>query len=65
MHLYSKQAKALIGKRLLVALDGWSIDSLYPIGHYLKTIGDIGDRETETQVVCLSMKFQLHRSQML
>ena len=53
IHLYSKQAKALVGKRLLVALDGWSIDSLYPIGHYLKTIGDIGDRETETQVVLL------------
>ena len=39
------------------------VSSLYPIGHYLKTIGDIGDRETETQVVLLEHEIQLHRSQ--
>ena len=53
IYLYSKQTKNLIGKRILVALDGWGINSMYPVGHYLKTIGEIGDRETETQVVLL------------
>jgi exoribonuclease R len=35
-------------KRILVALDGWDADSMYPSGHYLRTLGEIGKVETET-----------------
>jgi len=37
----------LINKRLLVDIDTWNLDSMYPSGHYVKTIGDVGDLDTE------------------
>ena len=35
-------------KRLVVAIDTWECDSMYPSGHYVRTLGTIGDRDTET-----------------
>lgn len=43
------QAATLADKRLVVAVDAWEADSLYPSGHYVRTLGAIGDRETETE----------------
>jgi len=34
----------------VVAIDSWEADSAYPAGHYVRTLGPIGDRETETEV---------------
>ena len=44
------QAEALGDKRIVVAIDSWEADSAYPAGHYVRTLGTIGDRETETEV---------------
>ena len=44
------QAATLADKRLVVAVDSWEADSLYPSGHYVRTLGAIGDKETETEV---------------
>jgi hypothetical protein len=35
-------------KRIVVVMDGWEQDSLYPHGHYVRTLGKIGDKATET-----------------
>ena len=40
-------------KRIVVAIDRWEADSRYPTGHYVKTLGTIGDRDTETEVLLL------------
>ena len=32
-----------------MAIDAWEADSLYPSGHYTRTLGPIGDRDTETE----------------
>lgn len=47
------QAATLADKRLLVAVDCWEADSLYPAGHYVRTLGAIGDKETETEVLLI------------
>ena len=44
------QAGTLADKRIVVAIDSWEADSLYPSGHYVRTLGAIGDKETETEV---------------
>lgn len=44
------QAETLGDKRIVVAIDSWEADSAYPAGHYVRTLGTIGDRETETEV---------------
>lgn len=51
--LTTRQADVLMDKRLLVAIDGWEADSMYPHGHYIRTLGMIGDKSTET--VCVNM----------
>jgi exoribonuclease R len=38
-----------VNKRIVVAVDSWDVLSRYPSGHYVRTIGDIGDKETETE----------------
>lgn len=35
-------------KRIVVAIDAWDTDSMYPSGHYVRTLGVIGDKDTET-----------------
>ena len=40
-------------KRIVVVIDRWEVDSRYPTGHYVKTLGTIGDRDTETEVLLL------------
>jgi len=47
------QAETLADKRIVVAIDGWETDSAYPSGHYVRTLGPIGDRDTETEVLVL------------
>jgi exosome complex exonuclease DIS3/RRP44 len=47
----TSQRERLLGQRILVAMDSWPITSLYPLGHYVKALGSIGNVSVETQVV--------------
>lgn len=53
IRIRTRQAPALLGKRIAIALDAWVRTSKYPTGHFVRVIGDIGDRETETEVLLL------------
>lgn len=50
IRIETRQAERLRGKRIIVAIDSWPRDSRYPIGHYVRSIGMAGDRETENEV---------------
>ena len=45
------QRERLIGRRILVSIDSWPVDSRYPLGHYVRTLGPIGEKDVETQVL--------------
>ncbi|RCH79064.1 exosome catalytic subunit dis3, partial [Rhizopus stolonifer] len=47
------QAHNLEGNRIVVSIDSWPVTSAYPLGHFVKTLGASGDRETETEVLLL------------
>lgn len=53
IRIQTRQASTLADKRIVVAVDSWEADSLYPSGHYVKTLGAIGDKETETEVLLI------------
>lgn len=38
-------------KRLAVVIDSWPIDSQFPLGHIVSYLGDIGDKEVETDII--------------
>ncbi|KAG1223994.1 hypothetical protein G6F35_004307 [Rhizopus arrhizus] len=47
------QAHNLVGNRIVVSIDSWPANSSLPMGHFVKTLGASGDRETETEVLLL------------
>ncbi|ETL26443.1 hypothetical protein L916_19889, partial [Phytophthora nicotianae] len=51
--IQTRQQEALMDKRVLVAIDSWPADSKFPLGHYVRTLGVIGDKETETNVLLI------------
>lgn len=51
VRIQTRQRKALSNKRILVALDSWPAWCRYPLGHYVKTVGEKGVKATETEVV--------------
>eukprot|EP01083_Nonionella_stella_P197511 726090_1 len=47
----TSQALELQDDRLVVSIDEWRIDSKFPEGHYVRSLGPIGDLESETQAI--------------
>lgn len=50
IRIQTRQLGNLLDKRIIVSVDSWDCLSRYPSGHYVRTIGEIGDRETEVEV---------------
>jgi len=40
-------------QRIIVALDSWPRNSRYPLGHFVRALGNIGDKNTENEVLLL------------
>ncbi|XP_062904510.1 exosome complex exonuclease RRP44 [Mobula hypostoma] len=53
IRIETRQAAALEKHRIIVVIDGWPRNSRYPNGHFVKTLGTAGDKETETEVLLL------------
>ncbi|KAG0616163.1 hypothetical protein M758_5G094800 [Ceratodon purpureus] len=53
IRIQTRQIANLIDKRIMVSVDSWEPTSRYPNGHYVRTIGDIGDRATESDVLLI------------
>ncbi len=53
VRLETRQAKNLVGKRIIVSIDSWPRTSRFPRGHYVKELGEIGDKDTENEVLLI------------
>ncbi|GAQ85435.1 Ribonuclease II/R family protein [Klebsormidium nitens] len=53
IRIQTRQLANLADKRIIVAIDKWDRTSRYPEGHYIKTLGDIGDRATESELLLM------------
>ena len=53
IRIETRQAKTLIGQRIIVVIDCWPKHSKYPQGHFVRTLGEIGDKNTENEVLLL------------
>ncbi|KAJ2891382.1 exosome catalytic subunit dis3, partial [Coemansia aciculifera] len=49
----TRQVDVLSGQRFVVAIDSWPKESRYPLGHFVRALGDAGDKATETEVLLL------------
>lgn len=53
VRIQTRQRDVLSTKRILVAMDSWPAWCRYPLGHYVKTLGEKGAKATETEVILL------------
>ncbi|XP_063347449.1 exosome complex exonuclease RRP44 [Pelmatolapia mariae] len=53
IRIETRQASTLSGQRIMVAIDGWPKDSRYPNGHFVRSLGGAGEKDTEEEVLLL------------
>ncbi|KAF8940521.1 hypothetical protein EDD21DRAFT_380965 [Dissophora ornata] len=56
----TRQAHSLLGQRVIVSIDSWPKTSRYPIGHFIRSLGEAGDKSTETEVLLLEHDVPFH-----
>ena len=53
VRIRTRRAKELIGKRIVVAIDSWNANSKFPSGHFVRTLGEIEDKDAEQEALLL------------
>ena len=53
IRIRTRQAEKLVGQRIVVSIDSWSRTSMYPQGHFVRTLGSTGDKATEVEVLLM------------
>lgn len=53
VRIETRQSDVLASQRILVALDSWPRNSRYPLGHFVRALGPIGDKNAENEVILL------------
>ena len=54
----TRQATDLLGKRVLVTIDSWDRESRYPVGHFVRSLGDLETKGAETEALLLEWDVQ-------
>jgi exosome complex exonuclease DIS3/RRP44 len=54
----TRQAGEILGKRVLVTIDSWDRDSRYPVGHFVRSLGDLETKGAETEALLLEYDVQ-------
>lgn len=58
IRLRTRQAGELLGKRILVTIDSWDRQSRYPVGHFVRSLGEVESKAAETEALLLEHDVQ-------
>lgn len=58
IRLRTRQAEELMGKRVVVTIDSWDQDSRYPVGHFVRSLGNLETKDAETEALLLEYDVQ-------
>ncbi|KAL6869097.1 exosome catalytic subunit dis3 [Amphichorda felina] len=58
IRLRTRQTSELLGKRLLVTIDSWERDSRHPVGHFVRSLGELETKSAETEALLLEWDVQ-------
>lgn len=58
IRIRTRQADELLGKRVLVTIDSWDQESRYPVGHFVRSLGDLETKGAETEALLLEYDVQ-------
>lgn len=53
IRIRTRRAKELMGKRIVVAVDSWASNSKFPNGHFVRTLGELEDKDAEQEALLL------------
>lgn len=53
VRIETRQAEKLYMQRIIVAIDQWPRHSKYPQGHFVRSLGPLGDKDTENEVLLI------------
>lgn len=53
IRIETRQYTVLCKQRIIVAIDSWPRNSRYPLGHFVRALGEIGNKATENEVILL------------
>ncbi|KAK8192901.1 ribonuclease R [Phyllosticta capitalensis] len=54
----TRQAGEMLGKRVLVTIDSWDRESRYPMGHFVRSLGELESKGAETEALLLEFDVQ-------
>ena len=54
----TRQGGELLGKRVIVTIDSWDRDSRYPVGHFVRSLGELESKGAETEALLLEFDVQ-------
>ncbi|KAL9089591.1 MAG: hypothetical protein Q9165_005623 [Trypethelium subeluteriae] len=58
IRIRTRQAGQLLGQRILVTIDSWDRDSRYPVGHFVRSLGELETKGAETEALLLEYDVQ-------
>ncbi|KAJ9602398.1 exosome catalytic subunit dis3 [Cladophialophora chaetospira] len=58
IRIRTRQVSELIGKRILATIDSWDRDTRYPVGHYIRSLGELETKDAETEALLLEYDVQ-------
>lgn len=58
IRLRTRQVSELVGKRILVTMDAWDRDSRHPVGHLVRSLGEMETKAAETEALLLEYDVQ-------
>lgn len=53
VRIETRQAEKLYNQRVIIAIDSWPRHSRYPQGHFVRSLGPLGDKDTENEVILI------------
>ncbi|KAI2617635.1 RNB-domain-containing protein [Hypomontagnella submonticulosa] len=58
IRIRTRQAEEIIGKRILVTIDSWDRESRHPVGHFVRSLGELESKAAETEALLLEYDVQ-------
>ncbi|KAI2611987.1 RNB-domain-containing protein [Hypoxylon sp. NC1633] len=58
IRIRTRQAGELVGKRILVTIDSWDRESRQPVGHFVRSLGELESKAAETEALLLEYDVQ-------
>lgn len=58
IRIRTRQAGELVGQRILVTIDSWDRESRHPVGHFVRSLGELESKAAETEALLLEYDVQ-------